>query len=194
VEDTDKELTHPAAYKYNEETDANVPLKDVREHWRRVIEADGGYCPCCDRWGKIYRRPLNASMARALVWLVNAQHRGDGWVHVPSSAPMWLLRTQQLPALWMWNLVVGYREKKSKLTTSGLWQPTRLGMLFASDQASVKRYVYVYNNEVLETDGEEISIRDALGDKYNYDEIMANYDGSAKSWDDWTEDGDGDYS
>ena len=160
-------------------------LKDAREDWQRAIEGDGGYCPCCARWGKIYRRPLNASMARALIWLVNTPHRGDGWVHVPSAAPVWLLRAQQWSSLHLWDLVMGQRPEHTKLASSGLWQPTDLGRAFAADRARVKRYVYVYNNKVLECEGDEISIQEALGDKYNYAEIMANYNGTPSGWEEY---------
>ena len=86
-------------------------LKQLRDQWRVVIEGDGGHCPCCDRWGKIYRRGLNSSMARSLIWLVQQPDRGDGWVHVPDNAPAWLLRSNQLGTLHLWGLLeyVWYR-------------------------------------------------------------------------------------
>lgn len=158
-------------------------LQALREGWKLVIEGDGGHCPCCDRWGKIYRRPLNSSMARALMWLINQKGREDGWVHVPSIAPAWLLRSHQLPTLHLWGLVMSFGAD-TKLASSGLWQATPAGVAFAREQQRVPKYVYVYNNTALEFDGEQISIRDALGNKYNYDEIMANYDGTESSWTD----------
>jgi hypothetical protein len=157
-----------------EETNA---LAHLREEWLLKIEGDGGYCPCCDRWGKIYKRPLNSSMARALMWLTKAPDRGDGWTHVPSTAPTWMLRSQQLATLHLWGLVKGF-DSETKLASSGLWKPTPLGVAFAENRARVQRYVYVYNNEVRGFDGDEISIIDALGEKYNYQNIMANYNGT----------------
>ena len=159
----------------------NDALKEMRDNWSVVIAKDGGYCPCCQRWGKIYRRNLNASMARQLMWLVQAPDRGDGWVHVPSSAPTWMLRTHQLPTLHLWGLVEG-ADSGTKLASSGLWKPTPEGVLFAQNKITVKKYVYVYNNTVMDSEGEDISVVDALGDKYNYQEITANYDGSASSF------------
>lgn len=156
-------------------------LEALRDLWKVTIEGDGGHCPCCDRWGKIYRRALNAAMARSLLWLVNQEDRGDGWVHVPSSAPPWMLRSQQLPALQMWGLVEGF-DSETKLASSGLWKPTPAGIAFAGNRTAVRKYVYVYNSTVLDTDGDEIQIGDALGSKYNYEEIMANYDGTDPSY------------
>jgi len=158
-------------------------LATLRGEWALTIEKDGGYCPCCDRWGKIYRRNLNSSMARALMWLVEFPDRGDGWTHVPSNAPAWMLRTQQLPTLHLWGLVQG-ADTETKLASSGLWKPTTKGRSFALNTAAVKKYVYVYNNTVMAMDGDDIWIVDALGSKYNYHEIMANYDGSANGFED----------
>jgi len=149
-------------------------LEQLRHDWKVKIEGDGGYCPCCDRWGKVYKRPLNAAMARALMWLTQAPDRGDGWVHVPSTAPTWMLRAPQLTTLHLWGLVIGF-DTDTKLASSGLWKPTPLGVAFAENQARVQRYVYVYNNEVRGYEGDEISIIDALGEKYNYHDIMGNY-------------------
>jgi len=159
----------------------NETLKELRDLWSATIQKDGGYCPCCDRWGKIYRRSMNATMARQLMWLVQAPDRGDEWVHVPSTAPAWLLRTQQLATLQLWNLVQG-APSTTKLASSGLWKPTDRGVAFAKNMLSVKKYVYVYNNAAVDFEGEEITVVDALGSKYNYQEIMANYDGSASSF------------
>jgi len=152
-------------------------LEQLRHDWVLVIEGEGGHCPCCDRWGKVYRRPLNASMARSLIWLTQAPDRGDGWTHVPSTAPTWMLRSQQLATLHLWGLVIGF-DTDTKLASSGLWKPTPLGVAFARNQAKVQRYVYVYNNQVRGFDGDEISVIEALGEKYNYENILANYNGT----------------
>jgi len=74
----------------------------------------------------------------------------------------------------LWGLVIGF-DTDTKLASSGLWKPTPLGVAFAENQARVQRYVYVYNNEVRGYEGDEISIIDALGEKYNYHDIMGNY-------------------
>ena len=96
---------------------------------------------------------------------------------MPSNAPAWMLRAQQLPTLRLWGLVEDF-PKQTRLASSGLWRATPLGIDFANNRTRVNKYVYVYNNTLLDKDGADISIIDALGDKYNYHEIMANFDGS----------------
>ena len=158
-------------------------LEEMRANWRVTIEGDGGYCPCCSRWGKVYRRSLNKTMARSLMWLVfQAQDRGDGWVHVPSEAPAALLRNSQLSSLKMWGLVecMPGADNGTKLASSGLWKATRDGVLFAQNKMTVQKYVYVYNDTVVDRDGEDVAITECLGDKYNYEDITANFDGTEK--------------
>lgn len=158
-------------------------LMQLREEWRLKIEGDGGYCPCCDRWGKIYRRSINASMARALLWLSQQADRGDGWVHVPSIAPAWLLRSNQLATLHLWGLVVSFDPSESKLTSSGLWKITQKGTLFTHNTTYVPKYAYVYNNRVEEFEGPEVSISDCLGDKFDYHTLLVNFSGEASDYD-----------
>ena len=164
-----------------ESTEA-VTLPTLREEWRLKIEGDGGYCPCCDRWGKIYRRSINASMARSLLWLVQQPDRGDGWVHVPSVAPAWLLRSNQLATLHLWGLVMSFDPTESKLAASGLWRPTDLGLRFAQKMATAPKYAYVYNNQVEEFEGPQVTVEDCLGDKFDYHTLLANFDGSSNSY------------
>jgi hypothetical protein len=47
---------------------------------------------------------------------------------------------------------------------------------------AVPKYVYVYDNTVRGFEGPDIGIEEALGSKYNYVEIMANYDGTASAF------------
>ena len=57
-------------------------LEQAGHIWGSVIKSDGGHCPVCDRWGKLYRRGINANMARHLIWLCLQNPREDGWVDV----------------------------------------------------------------------------------------------------------------
>ena len=42
----------------------------------------GAHCPCCERFIKLYRRPLSASMARYLIVLAKKSGTGNPWLHV----------------------------------------------------------------------------------------------------------------
>ena len=157
-------------------TDEQKLLALLREHWGLKIEGLGGYCPVCDRWGKIYPRSLNSAMARGLLWLVKQQPRSDGWIEVAEIAPRWMLRTPQFASLKYWGLVATMPvDKGSKVKSSGLWQVTDKGRAFAHQQLTVHKYVHVYNDTALGLDGDQVYITDCLGDKYDYQQIMGGY-------------------
>lgn len=153
-------------------------LEQAGHIWGSVIKSEGGHCPVCDRWGKLYRRGINANMARHLIWLCKQNPREDGWVDVQRTAPDWMLRSPQLGTLKHWHMVQNAPVKGSKSRTAGLWKPTDLGLKFAYNQLFVPKYKYIYNDTVFDTEGPDVSIVDCLDDHFDYSELMnANYYG-----------------
>jgi hypothetical protein len=152
----------------------------LRDAWGRTIANDGGHCPVCDRWGKVYLRNINVTMAQGLMWLCRQTGDEDGWINVPVVGPQWLVRSNQLATLHWWNLV----ERKSKDEThkakfSGIWRPTALGKNFAAGLVRVPKSVYTYNNMVMRYSTEEVLISECLKEVFDYDQVMReSLDGS----------------
>ena len=145
----------------------------LRDAWGRTIANDGGHCPVCDRWGKIYLRNINVTMAQGLMWLCRQTGDADGWINVPVVGPQWLVRSNQLATLHWWNLV----ERKSKDEThkakfSGIWRPTQLGKDFAFGLVRVPKSVYTYNNRVMRYGTEEVFISECLNEVFDYEQVM----------------------
>ena len=145
----------------------------LRDAWGRTIANDGGHCPVCDRWGKIYLRNINVTMAQGLMWLCRQTGDADGWINVPVVGPQWLVRSNQLATLHWWNLV----ERKSKDEThkakfSGIWRPTQLGNDFAFGLVRVPKSVYTYNNRVMRYGTEEVFISECLKEVFDYEQVM----------------------
>lgn len=144
---------------------------------RREMEAEleeGTTCPCCERWIKVYKRNLNSTMARALVWIAQEHNLNGDWVDVPSLGPDWLIRSNQHTTLAWWKLLV--RKQVDPLQDqkhSGLWKPTRRGLLFCNRQIAVPKTVYTLNGEPVEFSDEQVYIDDFLGTKFSYSEVMA---------------------
>jgi hypothetical protein len=151
-------------------TDEQIFLDELRGMWRVAIEEDGGHCPCCDRWGKIYPRSLNDTMARSLLWLVNQSANGD-WIDVPQRAPRWLVRSNQLPTLRWWGLVERFETDDKTKKHSGFWRATERGVLFAQNRLQVPKKVYTYNAEVESFSEELVTIRDCVG-SFDYSAVM----------------------
>lgn len=147
-------------------------LESFRKEWREIIEAEGGRCPCCDRWGKIYKRSINETMARSLIWLCKAPAQ-DGWVDVPNQAPRWLIRSNQLPTLRWWDLVQRATSDDVDKKHSGLWRPTELGIAFVKGEVSMPKTVYTYAGEREKYGDEIIKIHDCFGTHFSYAEVMS---------------------
>lgn len=145
-------------------------LTDLRSIWRGIIGDEGGHCPCCDRWGKIYPRSLNETMARSLVWLAHHSTNGD-WVDVPKRAPRWLVRSNQLPTLRWWGLVERLDTEDKTKKHSGLWRATQRGILFAQNRLQVPKKVYTYNAEVEGFSEELVTIKDCV-ESFDYSAVM----------------------
>lgn len=148
-------------------------LQEMRNAWRETIEHEGGHCPVCDRWGKVYARPINRTMARALLWLCRAESEKEGWVDVPAAAPRWLVRSNQLPTLRWWNLVERKEHEEDEKKYSGFWKPTRLGLDFVEGLAEVPKKVYTYKGEVEGFSDEKVKFRDCFQDLFDYEATMS---------------------
>ena len=153
-------------------------LTQAGQIWHSVIKSEGGHCPVCDRWGKLYRRGITAAMARQLIWLCLQPPREDGWVDVQRTAPIWMLRTPQLGTLRHWGMVVDAPVTGTKSRSAGMWKPTALGLAFAYKRISVPKFKYIYNDTVFDTEGPDIDILDCIGEHFDYNELMkANFYG-----------------
>lgn len=150
-------------------------LNQHREAWRHTIEGDGGHCPVCARWGRIYGRGINETMARSLIWLVSAP-LDNGWVDIPMKAPRWLVRSNQLPTLKWWGLVERCaNDKNSKVKHIGLWRPTALGYDFVNAGARVPKKVFTYNDKVEAHSTETVAIHQCFKQQFDYQEVMNTY-------------------
>lgn len=153
--------------------------EDARVAWQDVIMGEGGHCPVCDRWGRIYKRNINATMAKSLLWLAGMHQNIDEpieWVDVPTKAPRWLVRSNQLPSLKWWGLVARKPvEKDSKTKHSGFWKITDLGHEFALGGKWIPKAVYTYNDTVQFVSPEHLQISDCFKEYFDYKEVMGNY-------------------
>ena len=160
-----------------ETTKEDEALHAIRERLRENLD-EGVTCPCCGQYAKRYKRKLNSSMAAALCWLWTPS--GYGWCDVPSQAPSWVLKAREYPKLAWWGLIEEKpKEQHHKGRTSGLWRVTQLGADFARSCVSGPRYAFVYNGTVEDfTTAAPIYIRGALGDRFDYAELMGFDDGT----------------
>jgi len=144
-------------------------------------------CPCCGQYAKRYRRKLNSGIAVWLILLVrlhreswhNTSH--PGWVHVSQIIRAGSLlgassaggSGQAQSLLPLWGLAETNPNPGRDKRASGLWRPTPNGIAFVEGQISVPERVVVYNNTLERLEGDQLTIRQALGKKFSYTELMA---------------------
>lgn len=148
-------------------------LKEAKEYLKSNI-GEGTKCPCCGQFVKLYTRKLNSSMAYALILIYKSPFQG--FFHVedylksincPSS-----IRGDFAKLRW-WNLIEqfkGEREDGSKRV--GHYRITTLGKNFTRGFCTVKESIRLYNQGFYGFSGNEIDIKRALKNKFNYNELM----------------------
>jgi hypothetical protein len=156
----------------------STTIEAMRRRWGETIRHGGGYCPVCTRWGSIYKRGINRTMARSLIWLNMQQGDEDGWVDVPATGPKDVLRTNQLSTLKWWGLIQRKPNDDPKKRCSGIWRVTDKGKDFISSAIRVPKYVYTYNDEVAFYGDETVALSDCFLDNFDYREVMGIPHGS----------------
>jgi hypothetical protein len=150
-------------------------LSDAREWFFKYAKhPPGAICPCCDRFGKVYARKFNKGMATNLIYLY--QHAKDDFIHLPSTAPRYILKDNQVGKLVFWDMAVPQvNDKDPSKNKSGSWRITEEGIAFVEGRIKVWSHVIEYNQNVLGfRDKKLINISDALGRPFHYQELMAD--------------------
>lgn len=136
--------------------------------WLRTRLTEGAECPVCTQHVRVYKRKLNSGMARSLIAMYRVA--GTDWVHVPTQIGA---RSREEGKLAYWGLVEEERERRPDGGRAGYWRVTAAGERFLKDWVKVPKYAYVFDGRVLGMETNElVTIRDALGDKFDFEELM----------------------
>ena len=71
-----------------------------------------------------------------------------------------------------WGLIQCRPNDEPTKKHSGVWRPTKLGYDFSRDRVTVPRTAVVHNNVLDRLEGDQIGIRQCLGKKFSYEELM----------------------
>jgi hypothetical protein len=138
----------------------------LKNNWKVGVE-----CPCCKQFVKLYATPFNSNMAIFLISLVLLYQKNKTPIHYKKCK----FSSRNYPHLAKWNLMVTDKSETADKKTSGFWTPTQLGIDFVNNKCSVKSKAYIYNNNIYGFGGDDINIVDALGNKFNYQKLMNDY-------------------
>ena len=148
--------------------------KDIKDKLEKVRSSGASTrCPTCDQHVKEYKKSLSSNSARFLFSLVSiSRTKPEGWVHYSDC----IYNSRNYPEVAYWGLAHTQRDESKEKKTSGLWKPTRLGIDFINNKVKIPKYVHVYNSKVVKFDDKEsISIIDAFGNKFSYEDLMREF-------------------
>jgi len=80
--------------------------------------------------------------------------------------------TNEMAKLRHWGLIEKHYGKSEDGNSNGLYRITEKGRAFVRGEISVPRYCYIFNDEVNGFSEEKTTIQAALGDKFNYSELI----------------------
>jgi len=106
-------------------------------------------CNGCGRSMKVSRLKIHKTLATMLVSL---QQLGNGWHHIETFRPTKHGSGRDFSILKHWNLVESKPANSDEdKRTSGMYRLTDSGKAFVLGTIAKPKYVYVFNNKVIET-------------------------------------------
>jgi hypothetical protein len=159
------------AFEYSEETTLYEAIIYLDENKR-----EGVHCPCCNQLAKIYKRSINATMVKPLIKLYKLHKFNFNWMdyHHIASFEAQKAGGGDFAKLSYWGLIEEKIKDSTNTTsrTSGLWRITHFGKMFVEGMYRVQKYVLLYDSKLLRFEGDYLYIKDCLGNKFNYEELM----------------------
>ena len=151
----------------------SVTLGKARALLRAEFEV-GARCPCCNQHVKLYKRRMNSNMAAALIYL---SHVEDGrWIHLKDYLMQYRRYFSDAPQMrWRGLIERKPRGGSDGNPSAGYYRITAFGRSFVRGDVSARTFLYYYNDSPVRRhapDESTITIGEALGDKFDYQELM----------------------
>jgi hypothetical protein len=150
-----------------------ITIEEGKEFLRQKGE-EGVDCPCCGRFYMEYHRPMHRAMAICLVNLFKLNKAKPDYYHITE---IFKGHPGDFSKLAYWGLIEEKPKNpnmKSK-RTSGFWRITPEGEEFVLSKLKVPRKIILRTNQLVGLEGEEVNIRQVLGDEFNYEEVLQGY-------------------
>ena len=150
-------------------------LSEAKQYLKDNIQ-NGVSCPCCNRLVKLYSYNLNSGSTRSLIILYHAHRDNDGdWVHIQRYFASKKMNANGMNYILLkhWGLIEskpGNDDPKKR--ANGFWRITDKGISFVLGGLALPKYAYVYNNQAIKFSDELVTVREALGKKFDYQELI----------------------
>lgn len=146
-------------------------ISEAKTYLRANFE-EGLECPCCGQFVKLYKRRITSAQAIALIRFYNKTlETGIEWHHVTEFGEA-AFRGGDFAKLRYWGLIEESFNHDGSKKNSGYWKITQRGIRFITGQRNITKYIHIYNDVVRGHSEEEVSIYQALGNKFNYEELI----------------------
>lgn len=144
-------------------------IESARAWIRKHAWGGGVTCPVCDQRAQVYKRTINAGMAKSLIAIYRIA--GDGsWFSIKAIDA----RSREEGKLAYWGLLEEQKAARPDGGRAGYWRLTQRGIQFVKGQMAVSKYALVYNGNCLGFEGPPVDIRAALGKHFDYAELMSS--------------------
>lgn len=144
----------------------------------------GCKCPACGQTVKLYSRKINSGMALFLIGLyrleIRHQESMPGMVGREFFSNKQVMNEMNLTVTSLDYSVLKHfgfieaRVSEAGKKDSGYWRLTQQGINFTQGNIDTAKHVFLYNNKAQGYSDEKTTIKQALGDKFDFDELMRN--------------------
>jgi len=126
------------------------------------------YCPCCGTQIRVWKKAIISTAVASLVRLV-ALYRGEPLHHDDFTV---LLKDRNFSQLKLWGLITPAVNDDPMKRSSGRWSPTLRGVSFVRGEIKIEKYAVTKHNTLWRLDGPMVGIREALGSRFDYRELL----------------------
>lgn len=150
------------------------PLLSEVRHWLTENAPRGVDCPACSQFCKIYLRQMTAVPALGVMLL--SRPRLNVWIHLTEAF------TEAYPRLAgqggyrnlgvHWKLIEERRVLREDGGRAGYWRSNAAGRAYVYEELKIPKYAVIYNGQCLGYVGPLVTIHDALGTKFNLNDLL----------------------
>lgn len=140
-----------------------------QEFKTKLLAGEKFHCECCDRYAQVYERKIHHSMAAKLIKFYRA---GAHLKWMPTSVVSSKTGPNDFTMLRHWGLIQRHQNDGPNDPNAGLWCITDLGVQYVLGDVKVPYVASVYNDRVLEFSERLCDIKQALAEKFDYDQLM----------------------
>jgi hypothetical protein len=151
-------------------------IEKFNEHKWKIAkkEQEPCDCPICGKHLVRYARILTATAIKALILLVRFREiNGNEYAQVtklPNFEPY--IRAAAYASLVHWGLVESAPNADPAIATSGCWRATEKGAQFVYRKIKLPKTAWVFLNEVMDYDDDEVYVEDVFKERFHYQEMM----------------------